>query len=291
MNDATPADMSLPRLKYYMFDWDDNILHMPTMIHLEEKTETGWTPLDVSTADFARIRHDTDRYRPRNGNWDDAFIDFYDSGERGEDTFLEDTKTALQPVIDNPATAAPSFQRFKRALMEGSLFAIITARSHSANAIRKGVEYFIEVALNDAERLAMIKSLRRFIKLFGEDGTLLTDAEVLSRYLDLNRYRGVSSPEFRHIMGRSLTGAESPEEAKQFAVQDFVTHVINMIRAHGVEASISMGFSDDDPRNVTAITDYLNAELSRQFPDVKFVVYNTADPADETQRKVVIRGK
>ena len=26
------------QLKYYMFDWDDNILHMPTRIHLERRT-------------------------------------------------------------------------------------------------------------------------------------------------------------------------------------------------------------------------------------------------------------
>ncbi len=291
MTSLTHSDSDLPRLKYYMFDWDDNILHMPTTIHLEQKTEQGWKTIDVGTAEFAKIRHDTEQYRPLNGDWDQAFSDFYDSGHRGAQSFLEDTQVALQPVIDRPDQAAPSFHRFKKALIEGSLFAIITARAHSALSIRKGVEYFIAHALNDEERLQMIKNLRRFIKLFGEDGTLLTDGEVLARYLDLNRYRGVSSPEFQQIMGRTPSSAESPEEAKQFAVQDFVKHVINMIRARGVEASISMGFSDDDPHNVAAVTDYLNQELARQFPDVKFVVYNTADPANIKQRKVVIRGK
>jgi hypothetical protein len=35
-------------LKYYMFDWDDNILHMPTRIHLEKKTVRGWRAYNVS---------------------------------------------------------------------------------------------------------------------------------------------------------------------------------------------------------------------------------------------------
>ena len=41
-------------LKYYIFDWDDNILHMPTYIHLERKLANGtWVPHLVSTALFS----------------------------------------------------------------------------------------------------------------------------------------------------------------------------------------------------------------------------------------------
>jgi hypothetical protein len=245
----------------------------------------------MTTAEFAKIRRDTVNYRPPEGDWDRAFTEFYDSGLRGDQAFLEDTRTALKPIVEGADDGAPSFQRFKDALMEGSLFAIITARAHSAGSIRRGVEYFIDTVFTPDERERMIRNLRRFIKLFGEDGTLLTDNEVLARYLDLNRYRGVTSPEFQDLMGTRITGAESPERAKQFAVKDFVTHVINIIRERGVEASISMGFSDDDPHNVTAIIDFLNDELARAFPGVKFVVYDTSDPDDTQGRKIVVRGK
>lgn len=287
----TKNEPPAPRLKYYMFDWDDNILHMPTRIHLEQKTADGWKPISVTTAEFAKIRRDTEQYRPPNGDWDEAFIDFYDSGQRGDQAFFEDTRTALKPIVEGTDDGAPSFQRFKKALIEGSLFAIITARAHAATSIRRGVEYFIETVFTADERQEMIRNLRKFIKLFGEDGTLLTDNEVLARYLDLNRYRGVTSPEFQDLMGARLTGAESPERAKQFAVKDFVTHVINIIRERGVEASISMGFSDDDPHNVTAIIDFLNDELARAFSGVKFVVYDTSDPDNAKGRKIVVRGK
>ena len=44
-------------LKYYIFDWDDNILHMPTRIHLERRTESGeWVPHAVSTSVYSVIR-------------------------------------------------------------------------------------------------------------------------------------------------------------------------------------------------------------------------------------------
>ncbi len=46
-------------LKYYIFDWDDNILHMPTNIHLERRNEDdNWVPHSVSTAVFSVIRND-----------------------------------------------------------------------------------------------------------------------------------------------------------------------------------------------------------------------------------------
>ena len=36
--------------KYYIFDWDDNILHMPTKIRMEHLEDDGtWKPVEVST--------------------------------------------------------------------------------------------------------------------------------------------------------------------------------------------------------------------------------------------------
>lgn len=278
-------------LKYYMFDWDDNILHMPTRIHLERKTAHGWEPYDVSTAEFAKIRRDTDNYRPREGDWDKAFIDFYDVGEKGEDVFLEDTKKALAPVVAGQQKGAPSFDKFKLALIEGRLFAIITARSHSSRAIRKGVEYFIAQVLSDDERALMIKNLRFYVARFDGNEPALSDAQIMENYLSLNRYHGVTSPEFEKRMGRKTAGSESPEHAKQVAIKDFVQHVIALIRGGAMhEGSVSIGFSDDDKKNVQAVQEFFNAELRKEFPHIKFVVYDTSDPSQESGRKLVIAG-
>jgi len=282
-----PADMKL-ELKYYMFDWDDNILHMPTRIHLEKKTEQGWIPHDVSTAEFARIRRDTVNYRPKEGDWDKAFVDFYDIGERGEDVFLEDAKAALAPVIAGEAGGAPSFESFRKALIEGRLFAIITARSHSSRAIRKGVEYFIQHVLTGEERREMIRNLRFYVARFDGNEPALSDAQILENYLGLNRYHGVTSPEFEARMGRKTTGSESPEHAKQVAIKDFVQHVIALIRGGGAREPISIGFSDDDQKNVLAVEEYIHTELQKEFPHIKFVVYDTSDPSRPNGHKIVI---
>lgn len=276
-------------LKFYMFDWDDNILHMPTRIHLEKRARGGWTPYDVSTAQFARIRRTMTGCRPLGNDWDRAFADFYDVGLRGADAFLDDTRKALAPIVRGHRRGAPSFQKFRRALIEGRLFGIITARSHSGAAIRKGVEYFIRRVLTPAERRAMVQNLRGYIAYFDGDPGALTDAQVLRQYLDMCRYRGVTSPEFQQLMGRKLGGSESPEHAKQFAIREFVQHAIGLIRGRRRHEPISIGFSDDDRKNIEAVEAFIRDELAREFPDVKFVVYDTSDPRRAHGRKIVIR--
>ena len=278
------------QLRYYMFDWDDNILRMPTRIHLDKKTAAGWEPYDVPTAEFAKIRRDTVNFRPRDGSWDVAFEDFYDNGPRGDDAFLDDVKIALAAVLEGRAKPMPSFQRFKDALVESRLFAIITARSHNSSSIRKGVEYFITHALAAHELLQMIGNQRGFMRYFGENPDGLSDAEILKRYLDLNHYSGVSSPEFQRQMGREgVNGAESPEKAKQFAIHQFVYHIVELIRDRGATHPVSIGFSDDDIHNVRGVEAYLREALARTLPNFKFVVYDTSDAGATGGRKVVIQ--
>ncbi len=276
-------------LKYYMFDWDDNILHMPTRIHLEKKTARGWSPYDVSTAQFARIRRTMKGCRPLGNDWDRAFSDFYDVGRRGVNAFLDDTRKALRPIVEGRARGAPSFQKFRMALVEGRLFAIITARSHSAAAIRKGVEYFIRHVLSPAEMKTMLANLRGYIAYFDGDPEALSDRAVMKQYLDLCRYRGVTSPEFQQLMGRKLGGSESPEEAKQFAIREFVQHAMGLVRDRRKAARISIGFSDDDRKNVEAVEEFIRHELGREYPGVRFVVYDTSDPRRRAGRKIVIK--
>ena len=42
-------------------------------------------------------------------------------------------------------------------------------------------------------------------------------------------------------------------------------------------SSISFGFSDDDKKNVKAAIAFLKDELSKQYPEIHFVVYDTSE--------------
>ena len=110
-------------LHFYSFDWDDNILHMPTVIHMDKKEGSNWIPVDVSTSEFAKVRNDKENYRLRNDDSSFAFSEFRDSGPRGESAFLLDVNKAL-----NEGLFGPSWDAFIKCLSEGAVFSIITAR-------------------------------------------------------------------------------------------------------------------------------------------------------------------
>ncbi len=279
-------------LKYYIFDWDDNILHMPTKIHLEKRLPDGtWAPHAVSTAVFSVIRADRENYLPPDGVWENAFRDFRDVDINNENVFLRDTRAAIDAVVAGKHKEGPSFAKFRQTLVEGRLFAIVTARGHSSSIIRQAVDYFIQTVLTDADRKLMLKNLRGYMACFAPEAEAHTDKDVLHFYHEHNRYHGVMSPEFRARMGKQPGASPDTEEGKQFAIKDFVEHVIRIAHERGLEKPISVGFSDDDEGNVIAVERYIRSALSHEFPGVKFVVYYTADPDIIDGRKVVVHGQ
>ncbi len=279
-------------LRYYIFDWDDNILHMPTRIHLERLTDDGiWVPHLVSTSVYSVIRSDTEHYRAPGGDWESAFVEFRDFADQEESAFLRDTRRAIERVKRGETSVGPSFETFRRTLIEGRLFAIVTARGHRSDTIRAGVEIFVREMLTPDEIRTMLSNLRGYRACFDSDLEPQPDAVILSDYLNLGRYHAVTSPQFKALIAGAQPGVESSEACKQFAIRDFVRHVIRIVNRTGIRRPISVGFSDDDPANVKAVEQYIHQELARSFPGVKFVVYDTSDPTLENGRKVVVAGQ
>jgi len=280
--------------KFYILDWDNNILHMPTRIHLEKRQPDGsWQPHPVSTSMFSAERKGIDmvNYRPLDGDWKKAFAEFRDTANITENRFLRDATTAIDRVLKAPEHAAPSFKAFKRTLIEGRLFAIVTARGHSAETLKKGVRLFIDRVLSPAEREEMMASLRGYRACFDNVENFGTDEDELDYYFNLNHYHAVSSPAFEARMAEECGGEVGQEERKLLAIRDFIVHVIRILESTtGLGKPISVGFSDDDPGNVHAVINYID-ELKRLFPNVKFVVYDTSSPNLEGGRKITIAGQ
>ena len=282
--------------KYYIFDWDDNILHMPTRIHLEKRMPDGtWQPHSVSTAAFAVVRNDAANYRAPDGVWDSAFVEFQDTADGNESRFLRDTRVSLQKVLTGETPPGPSFETLRETLREGRLFAIVTARGHESESVKKAVRLFIELVLTPAEREEMMANLRGYRACFDGLSSFGTDEEELAYYLSLNRYHAVTNPGFRRWMAQEAeNGRPAPENAKQFAIRDFVEHVIKLLSRTGASSlrrPISVGFSDDDLGNVAAVERYIRDELARHFPAIKFCVYDTSDPSLTDGRKVTVSGQ
>lgn len=262
------------KLRLYGFDWDDNILQMPTKIKMDKKVGGKWKPVDVSTEMFAEVRTDPD-YRPRNNNPSEAFIDF-----RSSDTFLRDSKEAI--LNDKKS---PSFNKFKESLIYANPFSIITARGHNPKTIKKGVKMFIHLVLTQEEKETMLKNIIKTLKHeneFSDDFldklTYLDKNQILDLYLDeKGDYYPVSSSEFGEKFGLEVSGgAANPEHSKKVALLDFISKYDDLIKS-GKYVSTSLGFSDDDPRNVKAMIEFVKNELSRMYPEVKFIIQDTSE--------------
>jgi hypothetical protein len=122
----------LPDHKYYAFDWDDNVLNMPTKIMVldDQDNEIG-----MSTDDFAEHRHDLGKnpfvYNGKTivGFAPNPFRNFRGEGEK---QFLIDVMSA---------SFGPSWDDFIECVNGGSVFAIITARGHNPMILKQAVFY------------------------------------------------------------------------------------------------------------------------------------------------------
>ena len=274
--ESAPVESTDNHLLYYAFDWDDNILRMPTVIHMEKFIDGDWVPTDVSTADFAVVRGDSDNWKILNGDPSAAFSEFRDNGPRGNEAFLLDVKKAI-----NENRYAPAWEDFIECLTSGAIFAIITARGHEPEGMRPGIEYVIDNVLNDNQKQKMYNHLLAYLYMFKDENIdnvpkLLEDLSTPSKdpivkaYLDNCDLVGVSAP--------SRSGsASNPEKAKEDALMDFADKADRFAKMVGKKAKI--GFSDDDPGNVRHITDLAKNLHHERFANIiSFTVKDTNKP-------------
>ncbi len=271
-------NINKPVLKFYAFDWDDNILYMPTKIHMDKLIDGEWVPTDVSTADFADVRNDKENWRILNNNPIEAFSEFRDFGPRGEDAFLEDVKSAI-----SSNKLGPAWDDFIECLTNGSLFSIITARGHEVGPMRKGIEWIIDNILSDDQLYEMYNNLLKFAYLFKSNAEFdrilkgnASSNNLVKLYLDNCEFVGVSAP--------SRGGSPSnPEKSKEEALMNFKKRIDEFASQIGVKAMI--GFSDDDLGNVKHIEDLIDSLNHEKFPNIiHYVVKGTKDPSMVTKK-------
>lgn len=272
------GDNSGHELSYYSFDWDDNILHMPTVIHMDKLINGKWIPTDVSTAEFAQVRNDKENYRLINDDPVEAFSEFRDNGPRGSEAFLIDVKAAI-----SQGDFGPSWESFINCLKEGAIFSIITARGHEPNTMRHTVEYIIDNNLSEDDSYMMYNNCLKHSYFFtSEEFDRIPKGPVsknplISNYLDSCDFYGVSSQSFAKEFGEA--SASNPEHAKQLALEKFIEKCNNFGKKVGAK-SVSVGFSDDDPKNVEHVRKFFKEKsaLENEFDHkLKLSLYKTTD--------------
>jgi len=243
-------DSGNPDLKYYAFDWDDNILTMPTEIMLI--TDDGYE-VGMSTEDFAEYRHrigvEDFEYKGKtvSGYAEDPYRNFSVSGDK-------------RFVIDSMiAETGPSWNDFVECINGGSIFAIITARGHTPTVLKESIFNLIMKDHKGISKDLLITNLKKYRDLSGEK--LGDDVQLIKDYLDLCKYHPVTYGE---------GSASNPEEGKIKAFKEFISYIKEMSEKLGKKAYIKndiknnfiprLGFSDDDPKNIESMKDFIDKD-------------------------------
>jgi hypothetical protein len=254
-----------PDMKYYAFDWDDNIVHMPTKIIL--KNDNG-DEIGMSTDDFAEYRSEIGKkpfeYKGETivGFAENPFRNFRTEGDKD---FLIDSMRAKE---------GPAFGDFREAINNGSIFSIITARGHNPETIKQAVYNYIISGFNGIDKEQLVKNLKKYRTFVDEED--MSDDDLIKSYLELCKFHPVSFGDEQ--------GATNPEEEKVRAMEDFVAYIKGLAGILHKKAYIKnkisnefiperpvIGFSDDDIKNVEVMSKHF-----KNKPDNIVKTYSTA---------------
>jgi len=257
-------DVGRPDLKYYAFDWDDNILFMPTTIIVADEDENE---VQMSTEDFAehreKIGFEPFMYKGKKivSYSIKAFSNFRVEGNK---KFIIDCMVAK---------TGPSWSDFVECINGGSIFAIITARGHSPETLKEAVYNLVMSNKNGIDSREVAKNLKKYRdignKISSDTNRKALSPSELNEYLDMCRFEPVSY---------NKNNASNPEQAKFDALKNFVSYCKSLAtelkNKHEVSGSPMfkndvnfnaswepfIGFSDDDLRNVEKIKELLSNE-------------------------------
>jgi hypothetical protein len=248
-----------PDTKYYAFDWDDNIVFMPTqiMVMTENEEEIG-----MSTEDFAEHRHELG-VEPFNykgttvvGYAPNPFRNFRLEGDK---RFIIDSMVA---------SPGPSWNDFVECINGGSIFAIITARGHNPETLKEATYNYIVSNHNGINKNTLVQNLKKYRNFSAEENLEegfelnFTDKDLIDEYLDMCRFHPVTFGE---------GSAANPEEGKIKAMRTFISYCKDLAKEIGEKAFFkndmnnqeiipSIGFSDDDLKNVEKMKEFLSSE-------------------------------
>lgn len=271
----------MDKLVYYMFDWDENLLYMHTHSYLEHLVDGNWLVEKVSSDELGYILPIIDNYYSNGGytEWkyinDDkytAFSEYRDNGHNGNLSFLYDTINAIKHK-----NFAPIWDEFIQCLINGNCFAIITARGHEPSSIRSTIKWIINHYLSNEEYKWMINSLKKFNTLFDINDPInfLSDDDIIEDYLNDCEFIGISSEWFGEKFGVDNKSFLNDEYYKLIAAKYF----IDRLNHYGdkLNKKVSVGFSDDNLKNVMTMYNYFKNELSKIYPNIEFNVYHSKD--------------
>lgn len=233
---------------FYFFDFDDNVAFLATPIFLFEKRTRRQHRL--SSGEYAAIHRRVGEPGPYENfelDLDDQTGSFRCFRDR-QMSVLERLLSKKQMFVQDLAAAlghpdvqwkGPSWSCFYHAALNDRPVSLITARGHSPETIREGIQLFV-------------------------------DRQYLPKKPNYLSVFPVTHPNVRRELG-CLTGQTSVAELKRAAIRASVKRAIEV---YGKSDYHRFGMSDDDPHNIALITEEMKG-LKAEYPTMSFFVIET----------------
>ena len=207
------------------------------------------------------------------------YMDFYrqDSDEEGYDTF----RSQVMRAINNPDNFGSAYPLWKKHVLHGVPFFMITARSHFPDSIRDGMEALMRNTFTPEELDQMTQSFVEAGQQYGINpqkgwwGEAYRNTDnIIRNYLFGCEFIAVSQPywAFRHNCTKT-------ESCKAVAVRALVRYAEAFewdAQKRGVEQLSVMSFFDDTKLNIVAVMDEMKI-LAHEHPEMCFRVFDTHD--------------
>jgi hypothetical protein len=243
--------------RVYVFDWDDNIIHMSSTLMMEKFVNGKWELIDITSSEYAKNRNNPEYRHPL--SIADPYFNFHDSGR-----FIEHLGVAI-----NNRGFGPSFPKFKECLIHGNDFAIITARGQSPETIMAGILMLIGNTFLPNELTQMLSNVDNIIHYLHKQTIIPVS------------YEGMEFP----IITES--GLEDTIEIRKIlALDSYIETKISKTDEFELDGKFSVGISDDDEKNIKTIKDFIEKALKPKYPNIHFVVYDTSNPENIVKRPI-----
>ena len=241
---------NVPRIAIGAFDFDGNILAPNTPYRVIE-IATGkevCIPAHELDNNAELISGPVAQYQWMK-NMEDSLVHFRDFTRYSEPNHLmDDTMNAIKNGL-----FSPSFEAFKETfLVRARLFAIITARGHSADNLERTIREISETVLSDEEKNTQYESIKNLYQALYPHMPIPNRDQALQFYFqEIVSYYTVSNAHIKKYLSLKMD-TPTPEKkviSMDHYMQDMRRRILDSI---GIDNStpLAIGFSDDSVSNM-----------------------------------------
>ena len=256
-------------IKSYHFDWDDNLVYMPTkIIYFAKNPEQNPKEIHVSTGVFAETRTKVGveacplRYSIENG--------VAVANEHGEN---EVCLSDYQMVFDNEL----SFREFRDS-DQGNYFLRDLKNALENNLLGPSWNDFVEATncRKTAQRVTIITARGQSPETIYEGVCYLYEQGIIKNLIPIHNIYPVS---YKNLPKEFIGHASNPSDAKKNVLKNMIDRLARSINAN---QKAFMGFSDDDRKTFDTMKEFLEElKKSGEYSNVDLNLYFTGNKTKE----------